>query len=170
MKDAGPFARMPRAARRHLSKRAVRGLRRRANWFEFLRFAVVGASGYLINVAVFSLLVEIRGVHYLVAATLAFCVAVTNNFLLNRYWTFKATDMAAALQAPRFLIVSLTALGMNLAALDALVALGGVHEVVAQAVAIGIATPISFAGNKLWSFSAPARGRSLQEARAETRS
>src|SRR5438874_10403595 len=136
---------MPRAAR-HLSKRAVRGLRRPANWLQLLRFAIVGASGYLINLAVFSLLVEIRGVHYLVAATLAFCVAVTNNFLLNRYWTFRATNVAAAVQAPRFLIVSLSALGLNLAALDALIAFAGLTEVVAQAVAIGAATPISFAG------------------------
>ena len=156
---------MARTAR-HLSKRAVRGLRRPANWLQLLRFAIVGASGYLVNLTVFSLLVEIRGVHYLVAATLAFCVAVTNNFLLNRYWTFRATHVTAAVQAPRFLIVSLSALGLNLAALDALIAFGGLHEVVAQAVAIGAATPISFAGNKLWSFSTPARSRSLEGARA----
>src|SRR2546428_6376906 len=38
---------------RHLSERTVRALRRRANWSELARFALVGASGYVINLAVF---------------------------------------------------------------------------------------------------------------------
>jgi dolichol-phosphate mannosyltransferase len=119
---------------------------------QLARFALVGASGYLINVAVFSVLVGPADVHYVLAATFAFCVAVTNNFVLNRYWTFKATSIAAAVQARRFLSVSLTALGVNLVALHALVALTGAPEIIAQAIAIGVATPVSFAGSKLWSF------------------
>jgi putative flippase GtrA len=137
--------------------------------FQLVRFAVVvGALGYLINVAAFSLLVEIHDMHYLAAAALAFCVAVTNNFLLNRYWTFKATHAAAILQARRFLAVSLTSLALNLAALDALVAVAKLHQVLAQIMAIGVATPISFTANKLWSFSAAPREGLLQEARAES--
>jgi putative flippase GtrA len=131
----------------------VRALRRRANWSQLARFAIVGASGYVINLAVFSALVGDGHTHYLAAAACAFCVAVTNNFLLNRFWTFKATHVTAAVQAPRFLVVSLGALALNLAALEALVSVAALPETTAQAVAIAIATPISFAGNKLWSFS-----------------
>jgi putative flippase GtrA len=145
---------MPRFARQ-LRKRTALAIQRPANWSQLARFALVGASGYVINLAVFSTLVEVRHTHYLPAATFAFCVAVTNNFLLNRYWTFKATHVAAALQAPRFLAVSLGALCLNLAALHLLITLGNLQETAAQAVAIALATPISFAGNKLWSFSTP---------------
>src|SRR6476659_5972683 len=146
---------MPRPAR-HLSERMVRALRRRTNWSQLARFALVGASGYCINVVVFSALVGKAQTHYLLAAALAFCVAVSNNFLLNRYWTFKATHVTAAVQAPRFLAVSLGALGLNLAALELLVSVADLRETVAQSIAIAIATPVSFAGNKLWSFSRPA--------------
>jgi dolichol-phosphate mannosyltransferase len=146
---------MPRSAR-NLSERAVRGLRRRANWSQLARFAIVGASGYIINLGVFSAFVDAAHAHYLPAAALAFCVAVSNNFLLNRYWTFKATHVTAAVQAPRFLAVSLGALGLNLAALEMLIAVFGLPATVAQAIAIALATPVSFAGNKLWSFSTPA--------------
>jgi putative flippase GtrA len=146
---------MPRSAR-HMSGRMVRALRRRANWSELARFAIVGASGYTINLGVFSALLGVAHAHYLPAAVLAFCVAVSNNFLLNRYWTFKATHVTAAVQAPRFLAVSLGALGLNLVALQMLIAVFGLPATVAQAVAIVLATPISFAGNKLWSFSTPA--------------
>lgn len=148
---------MPRGAGLALARRGIRGLRRPANWLQLGRFAVVGATGWLINVGVFSLLVEAASVHYLPAATIAFTVAVANNFLLNRHWTFNATDVGAVLQARRFLVVSVTALGLNLAALDALVQLAGLNAILAQTLAIGIATPISFTANKLWSFSATAR-------------
>ena len=83
---------------------------------------------------------------------LAFCVAVTNNFLLNRHWTFRATDGRAAFQAPRFLTVSLIALGFNLLVLELLVGVAGIHKIPAQAAAILAATPLNFVGNKLWSF------------------
>jgi putative flippase GtrA len=146
---------MPRTVGQ-LWKRTAAALRRRANWSQLARFALVGASGYVINLVVFSALVGARQTHYLPAAAFAFCIAVSNNFLLNRYWTFKATRVTAALQAPRFLAVSLGALALNLAALEVLISVAGLPATVAQAIAIGLATPISFAGNKLWSFSTPA--------------
>ena len=51
----------------------------------------------------------------------------------------------------RFLLVSVIALGVNLAALSTLVALG-LPKVPAQAVAIALVTPWNFVANKLWSF------------------
>jgi putative flippase GtrA len=128
------------------------GLRRRSNWAQLVRFSVVGASGYVVNLAVFSLLVTSGGLHYRVAATLAFLVAVANNFLWNRLWTFGASDGHAGFQAARFLAVSVAAFVFSLVVLSALVDLAGVANIAAQAVAIATATPLSFLGNKLWSF------------------
>jgi putative flippase GtrA len=87
---------------------------------------------------------------------LAFCVAVTNNFLWNRHWTFKATHGHAGFQAARFLAVSLFALGFNLIVLEVLVSVVGAPKIPAQAVAVLAATPLNFVGNKLWSFGKPA--------------
>ena len=64
-----------------------------ANWFQLVRFSVVGGTGYVINLAVYS--DARRGCGRALPRSprvLAFCVAVTNNFLLNRHWTFRATD------------------------------------------------------------------------------
>jgi dolichol-phosphate mannosyltransferase len=52
------------------------------------------------------------------------------------------------------LAVSLLALAIDLAALAFLVEVVGLHKPVAAAIAIVVATPISFLGNKLWSFAA----------------
>ena len=60
------------------------------------------------------------------AATLAFIVALANNFFWNRGWTFRAGDGHAGFQAARFIVVSLVAFGFNLLVLFALVEFGGV--------------------------------------------
>jgi putative flippase GtrA len=81
----------------------------------------------------------------------SFCVAVTNNYLWNRHWTFRHRRGNLYWQGARFLAVSLVALGMNLLVLRGLVALG-LGKIAAQAVAIILVTPFSFTVNKLWSF------------------
>jgi dolichol-phosphate mannosyltransferase len=135
-----------------LHVRVRHGLRRPANWLQLVRFACVGASGYAVNLAVFALCVHPLGVDYRVAAGIAFLVAVTNNFVLNRHWTFDARGGRAGFQAARFFAVSLAAFAFNLLWLAVLVDGFDVAKVPAQAAAIIIATPISFLGNKLWSF------------------
>src|SRR5436190_3065663 len=98
-----------------VARRVHLGSRRPANWIQLFKFGLVGGTGYLINIVAFALLVEGAGVHHIVAAVLSFCVAVTNNFVLNRAWTFRdARGGHAGFQAVRFLAVSVGALGVNL--------------------------------------------------------
>jgi dolichol-phosphate mannosyltransferase len=124
-----------------------------ANWVQLVKFGIVGGSGYLINLAVFAILTGNLGVHHVIAAVGAFCVAVTNNFLWNRYWTFGPGEGSASFQAARFLIVSVASLAINLAALEVLVAGAGMGDLPAQAIAVAIAMPFNFLGNKLWTFA-----------------
>ncbi|MDX6626023.1 MAG: hypothetical protein QOE56_1012 [Solirubrobacterales bacterium] len=123
------------------------------NWKQALKFALVGGSGYVINLAVFAVLAGSLGVHHTVAALAAFAVAVTNNFLWNRYWTFGPGDGQAGFQAARFFVVSLASLGLNLAVLELLLHDGVVAELPAQAIAVAAAMPFNFLGNKLWAFA-----------------
>ena len=126
-------------------------LRRRANWEQLFKFCVVGATGYVVNLAVYALLVKAAGVHYIPAAICSFLVAVTNNYSWNRVWTFREERGHYAYQGMRFFVVSTLALVANLAVLQILVD-AGVDKVTAQAVAIVLVTPVNFVGNKLWSF------------------
>jgi dolichol-phosphate mannosyltransferase len=126
-------------------------LRRGANWRQLLQFCVVGATGYVVNLTVFAVLVHAFDLHYVPAAIGSFLVAVTNNYLWNRLWTFRGERGHVVWQGARFLVVSVAALGANLIVLTALVA-AGAPELVAQAIAIVLVTPVNFIGNKLWSF------------------
>ncbi len=136
-----------------LAYRIGAAARRPSSWLQLFKFGLVGGSGYLINLAVFAILTAGFGVHHLAAAIGAFCVAVTNNFLLNRHWTFGAGDGHAGSQAMRFFAVSFAALLINLAALEILVSEAGIGELPAQALAVAIAIPFNFLGNKLWTFA-----------------
>jgi dolichol-phosphate mannosyltransferase len=131
--------------------RAGRALRRSQNWLELIKFCVVGASGYAVNLGVYVGLLKGAGVHYLLAAACSFVVAVSNNYFWNRHWTFREWRGHLYYQGLRFLTVSLVALGMNLALLRVLVALGA-GKIVGQAIAIVLVVPFSFTANKLWSF------------------
>ena len=127
-------------------------VRRPANWLQLLRFGVVGASGYAVNLVAFGI-AHGAGLGYQAAAIVAFCFAVTNNFWWNRHWTFAASRTGhAGHQAWRFLAVSLLGLVVNLVLLSVLVVATSLEEVAAQAVAVAAATPISFLGNRLWTF------------------
>lgn len=138
-----------------LIRRVHLGTRKPANWLQLFHFAVVGGIGYVVNLAVFTLLAKGADVNHLVAAVGAFIVAVTNNFLLNRNWTFArqgAKDSHAGFQAARFLTVSVVGLGVNLVILELLVSGAGLAELPSQAIAVALATPVNFIGNKLWTF------------------
>jgi putative flippase GtrA len=134
----------------HLRVRA--GLRKPHNWMQLIKFCAVGASGYVVNLSVFALCVGVLDVHYLVAATAAFVVAVTNNFLWNRHWTFRARRGHAGFQAARFFTVSVAAFLFAALVLELLVSVAGLPELPSQAIAVVMAMPLNFIGNKMWSF------------------
>jgi putative flippase GtrA len=130
--------------------RAGAALRARQNWEQLAKFCAVGAVGYAVNLAVYASLLH-AGLHYLLAATCSFLVAVASNYTLNRHWTFRERRRGVAAQGMRFFIVSLASLGANLIVLHLLITVG-LGKLVGQAVAIVLVTPLNFVGNKLWSF------------------
>ena len=147
---------------RRTARRIGRGTKRSENWVQLMQFGLVGGSGYIVNLTVFAVLTgsglffrdgsDGLGLHYIPAAVISFCVAVTNNFLWNRHWTFDAKHGHAGFQAARFFTVSILALGINLAVLELLIQMADVSELPAQAVAVAVAMPFNFVGNKIWTF------------------
>jgi putative flippase GtrA len=141
------------AERSHaLHVRVRSGLRKPHNWVQLIKFCAVGGSGYVVNLCVFALCVEVLGLHHLIGATVAFVVAVTNNFWWNRHWTFRAGQGHAGFQAARFFTVSVAAFLFAATVLELLVSVVELPELPSQAIAIVAATPLNFIGNKMWSF------------------
>jgi putative flippase GtrA len=138
-------------ARPHV--RLFHGLRKPANWLQLVRFGLVGGAGFVVNVGVYALFVHGVAVEYRVASVVAWFVAVINNFVLNRHWTFDARDRGRAHhQAARFLFVSLLAEAISLLLLTLFVEQAHLAKVPAQALAVAASMPFNFLGNKLWTF------------------
>ena len=102
----------------------------------------------------FAACVHLLAIDYKVAAVIAFVVSVLNNFWWNRHWTFGAKEAHPVVQGARFFTVSVIAFAFSYAVLVSLVDGAGLPKVIAQAISIAAATPLSFVGQKLWSFRA----------------
>jgi putative flippase GtrA len=129
--------------------RAVRALRAQHNWVQLAKFCVVGGSGYVIYLGIYTALLGI-GAH--TAAAIAFVVSAANNYWWNRHWTFRDQRGHFALQGFRFFAVSLAALGVNQLWLVVFLDVLGLGKIVSAAIAVMLVTPLNFFGNKLWSF------------------
>ncbi len=134
--------------------RVRHGVRKPHNWFQLGRFVAVGASGYVVNLAVFAACVHLVAINYKLAAVVAFVVSVVNNFWFNRHWTFGAKAAHPVLQGAKFFAVSLVTFGFTYVVLVSLVDGTGMAKIIAQAISIAAGTPLSFLGQKLWSFRA----------------
>jgi len=132
-----------------LENRAVQALRRPSNWIQLAKFGAVGASGYVINLAVYVALLGL-GAH--VAAAISFVVAASSNYWWNRHWTFAHQKGNFTLQGMRFFVVSFAAFWVNQLWLVIFIDWLDWGKIVSQALAIALVTPLNFLGNKLWSF------------------
>ena len=132
-----------------LAARTARALRSPHNWIQLAKFGVVGASGYVINLAVFAALLG-WGAH--IAAAISFVVAAISNYWWNRHWTFAHQKSHVGIQGLRFFIVSLLAFAVNQLWLVVFIDWLDWRKVLSQAIAIVLVTPLNFIGNKLWSF------------------
>ena len=117
-----------RAYRHALGERLAIGLRKPGDWVQLAKFCAGGASGYVVNLLIFAIVVGPFDQHHLIAATAAFLVAVTNNFIWNHYWTFGSPEGRKRFQALRFFAVSVVAFLFGAAILELLVSLAGVRR------------------------------------------
>ena len=81
---------------------------------EPVRYAIVGASGVVVDLSVLALLVEVIGVPLLIANVVSFGVAVAGNYALNARWTFHARGRRAHVTGGAwFLFAALVGLAIN---------------------------------------------------------
>ena len=144
----------------YTQERIVAGLRKPENWRQLVQFGMVGASGFLINQAVFLSCYHALHIRYPIAYVLAFLVAFSNNFIWNRHWTFSGVrdQTHVAQQGLRFFLISGSSAAIGLGILK-LIHDTGLSVTASELIAITLVVPLSFVGNKLWSFSSVSSSR-----------
>jgi putative flippase GtrA len=125
----------------------------------FAKFATVGALGAVIDFALLNLMRGVFGWDLILANTLSVSVAMLNNFIWNRYWSFpESRTRKKRTQLPQFALVNLIGLVINnliVVGIDA-VLVPHVGEPwsynIAKAVAIGVVLFWNFGVNRLWTY------------------
>lgn len=81
---------------------------------KFIRFSIVGAIGSVVDFGVFNLLATMLGVPAVLSSVISFSLAVINNFIWNRLWTYPETrNVPVAKQLTQFAIVSVAGLAIR---------------------------------------------------------
>jgi putative flippase GtrA len=116
-----------------------------------VKFLIVGAAGFVVNLAVFALLTEL-GVPYLAASIASYAISNALMYLGNRYFTFALGHEGFWAAYARYAIVGSVIVALNAAVLAALVELAGLNATLGQALSLIVLTPVAFYLNKRWTF------------------
>ena len=121
---------------------------------KFLKFSVVGLSGTIVNLSIYTLLLKTE-MNYLLAAVVAFFFAVTNNFYWNFRWTFptRGLQRSTGNMYLRFFCISVFNLGINLGLLHWFVEEFLFDRQFAQLLAIALVSGLNFLMNLRFTFT-----------------
>lgn len=117
----------------------------------FLKFGSVGALGTVTNLLIYSTLIFLN-INYNIASASAFVVAVTQNFILNKRWTFSDHDVSIKHRFVKYFALNFLSFLLNLAILNLVIYLFGTDktiQIVAQVLGIMGAMLSNFAGSHI---------------------
>ncbi|PZN69185.1 MAG: glycosyltransferase family 2 protein [Candidatus Methylumidiphilus alinenensis] len=120
----------------------------------FIKFAIVGASGVVVNLGFFTLFL-MQGINKYVASPMAIEISIISNFLLNNFWTFRGrkTKDRVRIRGLKFNVVSFLALGVSYGTFVALsIFFPNVAPQLHQLIGIVPATLLNYFLNSYWTF------------------
>jgi putative flippase GtrA len=118
---------------------------RRLSQHLVFRYLLAGGTSAFVDLAILYVLNSIWGVYYLLAATLAFCVAFFVSFGLHKFWTFRDHSRTRThVQAAMYLGTSLFGLGLNTFLMYLFVDHAGLPVMVAQVIVGGLVACCTF--------------------------
>ncbi|MEA1893124.1 MAG: GtrA family protein [Campylobacterota bacterium] len=122
---------------------------------KIVKFGSVGALGSLTNIAVFSSL-TLLDVNYNFASIAAFLVAVTQNYTLNKKWTFKDHNTKTKKKFVKYFMLNFSSFFVNLLVLNLVVMNFGddnITKIAGQIAGIAVAMGFNFLGSYLVIFA-----------------
>lgn len=118
----------------------------------FIKYCIVGATGTFIDLASLYVFVEYFLIAVIPAAVLSFLLAVTNNFIFNKIWTFNNKSKNYRKLYIKFLIVSVVGLGLTVLSMHVMVNIIGIWYMFAKALTSLIVLTWNFIANNTWTF------------------
>jgi len=119
----------------------------------FIKYSTVGIIGTALDVGSLYVFVDILHIPVLVAAAMSFTLAVVNNFILNKFWTFGHAGRNVRKQFIKFFIVSIVGLVLTEICMVFFVYLLGIWYIAAKLMTSAIVLMWNFLANKNWTFT-----------------
>lgn len=119
---------------------------------QFVKFSIVGTLNTVASTIVYTTSTRALRLDPLVANALAFLVAVTISFFLNKHWTFRDPQPQYLRQYSRFFTVSAIGLVTSETIILVLHKLLGLHDLIAFFSAIAVVLFWNFNANRAWTF------------------
>jgi putative flippase GtrA len=116
-----------------------------------VRFLIVGAGGFVLNLGVFAAL-HSAGVPYIVNSIVSYFIANAAMYIGNRYFTFRLGHAGFWSAYLRYMIVGAVVAGLNAGILAALVQGTGIDSRIGVAISLLLITPVAFVLFKRWTF------------------
>ena len=117
-----------------------------------IKFGLVGISGMLLDFGITWLLKEKCQTNKFAANSAGFMMAVINNYLLNRYWTFAQQGTIIPQQFLTFFLVSIAGLALNNILLFLLTNKKRLNFYLAKVLVTGIVFIWNYTLNSLYTF------------------
>jgi putative flippase GtrA len=115
------------------------------------RFLLVGAGGFVVNLAMFALLHAV-GVAYIANSIISYFIANAVMYIGNRYFTFRLGHSGFWSAYLRYMIVGAVVAVLNAGILAALVQGTGIDSRIGVAISLLLITPVAFVLFKRWTF------------------
>ncbi len=118
----------------------------------FFQYAIVGVLGTAIDLGSLYIFVDLLHIHVLFATPVSFILAVVNNFILNKYWTFQNKSSNIRKQFIKFLIVSIIGLLLTELLMAFFVFALKIWYLLSKLITSGLVMAWNFLANKYWTF------------------
>jgi putative flippase GtrA len=135
-------------------------IQKRPYLIQFVKFSIVGFIGAIIDFGLFAIFTRIFHIYYLYSTAISVVAAITNNFILNKYWVFKRGQSGKTKQEYiNYFIISSFTYFLNLTITYSVVEFtssellfGHYEDFFAKVVANAIVLFINFFAYKFWTF------------------
>lgn len=122
------------------------------DFLKFFKFGLVGFSGLIIDFGVTWICKEKIAMNKYIANGLGFLFGVTNNYFLNKYFTFQNHDPNIGTQFMSFLIIAIIGFGLNTGILYLLQKNTKINFYVCKAIVTFIVFFWNFGANNFYTF------------------
>ncbi len=123
---------------------------KKAELWQFLKFMFCSQAAWLCDLAVFTILYQVSGVHEVLSKAASYTVGAVVSYLLNRKFTFIKSRGKNTLV--KFIIVNLAAQTMSLTSMYVFSSLLNMEVWLVYFISIAFSFSTNYLGNKFWAF------------------